>query len=81
MARAVETIVTAQLCKWRPALQVQETLTQRGLCSCEPSGYVAEAHMLLPLHLLVVFHSTPLSIRCWVRRTDAEDPIRAKDHF
>jgi hypothetical protein len=38
MARAVETIVTAQLCKWRPALLAPDTLTQRGLRSCEPSG-------------------------------------------
>ena len=40
MARAVETIVTAQLCKWRPALLAPDTLTQRGLRSCEPSGCV-----------------------------------------
>jgi hypothetical protein len=38
MARAVETIVTAQLCKWRPALLAPDTLTQRGLRSCEPPG-------------------------------------------
>ena len=36
-ARAVETIVTAQLCKWRHALPAHDTLTQRGLRSCEPS--------------------------------------------
>jgi hypothetical protein len=38
MARAVETIVTAQLCKWRPAPLAPDTLTQRGLRSCEPFG-------------------------------------------
>ena len=52
MARAVETIVAAQLCKWRPALLAQDTLTQRGLCSHEPPGYVLFSPVGLAMRLL-----------------------------
>ena len=63
--RAVETIVTAQLCKWRPASCAPDTLTQRGLCSRELSrciSYIAcsvasECDLLHELH--VPLHSTP----------------------